>query len=296
MISLFGRWRKTGFPAVSGWIPLLPALFLGVAAAQAPDTAAPPASAAVSEAQQAYARANEFFEQKNLAQSVAALEEALSADPRYVPALTLKAKIAISANRLEIAGECLKRAVEADPASWYVRFLYGFWYYLRGDWPRSISELQAARKLNPRDAHTSLYLGMAYERLGDARTALTYDEQAVKLAEAAGAPDPYTLVAYSRVLQALGRLDDCAKVVNRALTLFPNHRDLYYELGQLLLKKGDPKGAVKAGEAALQLPIEDVAEVQIHYLLARAYQADGDERRAAEHAAAIRAAQAQDGR
>jgi len=282
---------------VNPWtVPLLALLSAVVAAAQAPEAVpAPPGSAAFTRAQQAYVRANELFEAKNLAESVAALDEALSADPAHVPSLTLKAKIAISTNRPDIAGECLKRAVEADPASWYAHFLFGFWYYLRFDWQRAIPEFQAARKLNPRDAHSALYLGMVYERLGDARTALTYDEQAVKLEEAAGVPDPYTLVAYSRILQALGRLDDCAKVVNRALELYPKHRDVYYELGQLLLKKGDPKGAAKAGEAALLLPIEDVAEIQIHYLLARAYQADGDERRAAEHAAAIRGAQARDG-
>ena len=285
-----------GFHDVSRWILLFPAFLLAVAAAaQEPETAPAPGSA-VSQAQQAYARANDLFEQKNLAGSVAALEEALGADPAYVPALTLKAKIAISANRLDIAGECLKRAVEADPASWYPHFLYGFWHYLRGDWPRAISEFQGARKLNPRDAHSDLYLGMAYERLGDARTALTYDEQAVKLEEAAGAPDPYTLVAYARVLRLVGRLDDSTRVVNQALKLYPNHRDAYYELGLLLLKKGDPKGAAKAGEAALLLPVEEVEEFQIHYLLARAYQADGDDRRAAEHAAAVRAAKAREGR
>jgi cytochrome c-type biogenesis protein CcmH/NrfG len=84
--------------------------------------------------------------------------------------------------------------------------------------------------------------------------------------------------------------------VNRALKLYPNNRDVYYELGQLLLKKGDPKGAAKAGEAALLLPIEDVTELQIRYLLARAYQADGDDQRASEQAAAIRAAKLQEGK
>ena len=99
---------------------------------------------------QAYARANRLFEQNQLPQSMAALEEALAADPNNVPALTLKAKIAIGANRFDMAGECLERAVAADPSSWYARFLYGFWYYLRDDWSRALAELNAAHKLNPR--------------------------------------------------------------------------------------------------------------------------------------------------
>lgn len=276
-------------------MPPVLALFLAAAAAgQSPEPSSVPDAAASARAQEAYQKANASFERKNLPETIAALDEALSADPNHVPALTLKAKIAISVNRPDIAGECLKRAVTADPASWYAHFLFGFWHYLRGDWPRALSELEAARKLNPRDAHTSLYLGMTHERLGDARIAVTHYEQALKLEDAAGAPDPYTLVAYARVLRLVGRLDDSARVVDRALKLFPNHRDVYYELGLLSLKKGDPKSAAKAGEAALLLPAEDVAELQIHYLLARAYQADGDDRRAAEHAAAMRAAKEQE--
>ena len=270
-------------------LPTLALLLVAAAAGQPPDTD-------LSRAQQAYDRANALFEQKNLPGSLAALEEALSADPNNVPALTLKAKIAISVNRPDIAGECLKRAVAADPASWYARFLFGYWHYLRSDWPRALSELGTARKLNPQYPRSPLYLGMVYERLGDAQKTLTYYEEALKLEEAAGVPDAYTLVAYSRGLQSLGRLDESTKVVNRALKLYPNNRDVYYELGQLLLKKGDPKGAAKAGEAALLLPIEDVTELQIRYLLARAYQADGDDQRASEQAAAIRAAKLQEGK
>jgi tetratricopeptide (TPR) repeat protein len=271
-------------------------LLAAAAAGQSQDSSSRPGDSSASRAQQAYEKANALFEQKNLPGSLAALEEALSADSNNVPALTLKAKIAISANRPDIARECLERAVVADRSSWYAHFLFGFWHYLQSDWQGAIGELGVARKLNPQDARSVLYLGMATERLGDTRNTLTYYEEALRLEESTGVPDPYTLVAYSRVLQLLGRLDDCTKVVNWALKLYPNHRDVHYELGLLLLKKGDPKGAAKAGEAALLLPVEDVMELQIRYLLARAYQADGDDRRAAEHAAAIRAAKAQEGK
>jgi predicted Zn-dependent protease len=266
------------------WRWLLPLAALIGAAGQSPDN----------RAQVAYDKANSLFEQKNLPGSLAALEEALGVDPDNVPALTLKAKIAISVNRPEIAGECLERAVAADPASWYAHFLYGFWYYLRGDYSRAISELASSRKLNPKDARSPLYLGMAYERIGDAQNTMTYYGEALRLEDATGTPDPYTLVANSRALQLLGRLDECTKILSRALKLYPTHRDVQYELGRLLLKQGDAKGAVKAGEAALQLPIEDVTDLQIHYLLARAYQASGDAQHAAQQAAAIRAARTQE--
>ena len=260
---------------------MLLALLAASAAAQPPG---------LSRSQQAYERANTLFEQRKLPESLAALEEALRADPNNVPALTLKAKIAISANRLDIAGESLERAVAADPSSWYAHFLYGFWHYLRDDWAHAISELTTARKLNPKDTRSPLYLAMTHERLGDTARALAFYEEALRLEEAAGAPDPYTLLGYSRVLQSLGRLDDCTKILNRAIKLYPNSRAAQYELGRLLLKRGDPKGAAKAGEAALRLPAdEDVTQVQIHYLLVRAYTAAGDDQLAAKHAAALRA-------
>ena len=51
-------------------LPILALLLVAAAAAQPPDTD-------LSRAQQAYERANAFFEQKNLPGSLAALEEAL---------------------------------------------------------------------------------------------------------------------------------------------------------------------------------------------------------------------------
>ena len=64
-------------------LPVLAFLLVSAAAGQSPDAA---------RAQQAYERANKLFEQSQLPQSMAALDEALAADPKNVPALTLKAK------------------------------------------------------------------------------------------------------------------------------------------------------------------------------------------------------------
>jgi len=75
--------------------------------------------------------------------------------------------------------------------------------------------------------------------------------------------------------------------------LYPASRDVRYEIGRLLLKKGDAVGAAAAGEEALPMAGEDVTDLQIHYLLVRAYEAAGNDRLAAAHAAAIRAAEAQ---
>ena len=268
-------------------LPVLAFLLVNAAAGQSPDAA---------RARQAYERANKLFEQNQLPQSMAALDEALAADPKNVPALTLKAKIAIGSNRLDIAGQCLERAVAADPSSWYARFLFGFWYYLRDDWSRALAELSAARKLNPQYAHSPLYLGMTYERLGDLPKAVAFSEEAVRLEEASGKPDANSLLVCSRLLHQAGRLADCTKVLDKAVQLYPTSRDVHYEIGRLLLKKGDAKGAAKAGEEALRMAAEDVTDLQIRYLLVRAYETAGEDDLAAKQAAAIRAAEAKAGK
>ena len=246
-----------------------------------------------SPAQPAYENANRLFEQRRLSESLAALEQALTEDPNHVPALTLKAKIAISMNRLDVAGPCLEKAVAVAPSFWYTHFLFGFWHYLRDDWAGALSELTAARRLNPQDARSALYLGMTYERLGDTQKTMTSYQDAIRIEEATGVPDPYTLLGYSRFLQLHGRVDECARVLNKALALYPNSRDVQYEVGRLLLKKGDLGGAARAGEAALRLAAEEVTELQIHYLLVRAYTVSGQDSLAAAHAEAIRRAEAQ---
>lgn len=268
-------------------LPALAFLLVSAAAGQSPDAA---------RAQQAYERANKLFEQNQLPQSMAALDEALAADPKNVPALTLKAKIAIGSNRLDIAGQCLERAVAADPSSWYARFLFGFWYYLRDDWSRALTQLSAARKLNPQYARSPLYLGMTYERLGDLPKAVAFSEEAVRLEEASGKPDSNSLLVYSRLLHQAGRLADCTKVLDKAVQLYPTSRDVHYEIGRLLLKKGDAKGAAKAGEEALRMAAEDVTDLQIRYLLVRAYETAGEDDLAAKQADVIRAAEAKAGK
>src|SRR5262252_2048645 len=73
----------------------------------------------------AYEKANELFVAKKLPEALAATEEALRLDPKLVPALTLKAKLAMAAYRLDVAKRCLEEALAIDPRAAYAQFLYG---------------------------------------------------------------------------------------------------------------------------------------------------------------------------
>src|ERR1043165_5793871 len=100
----------------------------------------------------------------------------------------------MAANRYDVAREMLERAIAADPASWYARFLYGFQFYQQNEMPAAIGALEKARELNPRDPPAALYLGLAYEATGRTAEALGLYRRAIELEEAAGAVNVETLL------------------------------------------------------------------------------------------------------
>jgi len=237
----------------------------------------------------AYERANRLFTAGKFQESFNAVDEALRLDPKLAPALTLKAKLAMAANRYDVARESLERAIAADPSSSYAQFLYGFQFYQQNEIPAAIQALEKARQLNSRDARTLLYLGLARESLGQTAEALQLYKDAIRAGESANHLDSDMLLSYSRLLFRTGDFSEARRQVDRALKLAPQSRDPHFESARLLLKTGDAAGAAKQGEVALQLHTGDVTDRQVHFLLIQAYQATGREQDAERHATAIRA-------
>ena len=258
---------------------LLAALLADGAAAQAP----PSAGYRGLRKGQPPVRCREYQESFN------AVDEALRLDPKLVPALTLKAKLAMAANRYDVARASLEQAITADPSSWYAQFLYGFQFYQQNELPAANQALEKAYRLNPRDARTSLYLGLARESLGQTAEALKNYREAIRLGEVSGQLDSEMLLSGARLLLRLGNFEECRQWIDRAMKLAPNSRDPRFESARLLLKTGDAAGAAKQGEVALGLHTGDVTDRQVHFLLVQAYQASGRDQDAERHAAAIRA-------
>jgi tetratricopeptide (TPR) repeat protein len=251
----------------------------GAAAAQASQDRRSPGFAS-------YQRANGLFVAKKFPESAAALDEALRLDPKLVPALTLKAKIALAANDFDGARQTLEAALAVDPASSYAQLLYGLQFYLRDDMEHALPEFEKARKLNPSDARAAVYLGRTTEALGQADRALLLYQETVRLEEAAGGAQADTLLAGARLLLLAGRLDECEQWTRRAVKLDRKSRDGHYELARLLLRKGDAAGAAAEGELALGLANGDTPDRQIHYLLVLAYR-ESSPADAARHAKAM---------
>jgi tetratricopeptide (TPR) repeat protein len=230
-----------------------------------------------------YQKANSLFTAARFAESSAALDRALSLDPNLVPALTLKAKLAMSINRFDVANESLRHALEVDPKASYAQFLLGFSFYQQNEMPQAIEALEKARKLNARDPRTLLYLGLARETTGNTEQALSLYKDAIRLEESVG-----TLLPCARLLMVMGDLDGSASLIERALKREPNSRDAHFERGRLYLKKSLVPEAAKELELALSLHSGDITDRQIHTLLVQAYRANGQDAEAAKHAAAVR--------
>jgi tetratricopeptide (TPR) repeat protein len=274
------------------WISMLAALLPWAALAQVRDKQPPLPEAdpayRTSPGYRSYQRANALFIAQKFPECLGALEETLRLDPKLVPALTLKAKLAMIQNRYDVARQALEQAITVAPSAWYAQFLYGFHYYQQNEMQLATPPLEKARRLNPRDPRPALYLGLVEESLGRTAEAVALYHEAIRLEEAAGRPHSDTLLACSRLLLLLGRLEECGRLIDKALKLDPNTRDPHFESARWLLRKGDPAGAAKEGEMALRLSTGGVPDRQIHYLLLRAYQAAGRESEAARHAAALR--------
>jgi tetratricopeptide (TPR) repeat protein len=195
----------------------------------------------------------------------------------------------MAANRYDVARESLERAIATDSSSWYAQFLYGFQFYEQNQLPSAVQALEKARRLNPRDPRTALYLALARESLGQTTEALKTYREAIQLGEASNQLDTDMLLSGSRLLFRMGDFEECRRWIDRALKLAPHSRDPLFESARLSLKMGDAAGAAKQGELALQMHAGEVTDRQVHFLLIQACQTDGREQDAERHAAAIRA-------
>lgn len=246
-------------------------------------------AATASPGQAAYEKANRLLVAKKLPEALAAVDDALRLDPKLVPALTLKAKLAMAAYRLDVARQCLEQALAIDPRAPYAQFLYGMEAFLGNDLKEALPRFQKARQLNPADARVALYLGLTVESLGQPAQALSLYEDAVRLERAAGDLHAETLLPGIRLLLVLGRMEECGRWCEQALKLAPKSRDVHFEFARLLLKKGDAAQAAAEGESALSLSDGVITDAAIHYLLIRAYRQSGLPERAAVHAEIMRA-------
>ncbi len=225
---------------------------------------------AVSPAQH-YENAKQDFAQQKFPEAVSEVDSALHENPYMVPALVLKARLAMFAHRPDVAKSCLITAITADPTSEEAQFYLGVFFYMQNDFKLAISPLQTAQTLSPHSPLPVFYLAMTHEALGDESKALELYQQAENLSPEKSPQSASILVAYGKCLLSLGRTGDSLEKDRQAIEADPQSRDARYEMAKGLEHEGDLKNAAVEGEQALTLPMLGTTDAQIHFLLVTLY-------------------------
>jgi Tfp pilus assembly protein PilF len=225
-----------------------------------------------------YLRAAELFAKHDLNGAEAAVQDSLRVDPHYVPALVLKARLAMTSGRMDVAQRALEAAIAADPNRREPRFLLGFCLYLENDFQAAMNALALADQA---DARVTLYRALSEEGLNHTASAIQYYERSLRLDR----ENEEAHVAYARLLRRQGSLDRAESLIDEALKFAPDARSVLYEKGQCLFELGQYLPAAQFGERALATPGPAPTEREIRFLLARAYLKAGDRDMAAKQRA-----------
>jgi tetratricopeptide (TPR) repeat protein len=220
---------------------------------------------------QHYENARQDFAQQKLPEAISEVDAALRDDPYMVPALVLKARLAMFGHRPDIARSCLITAITADPTSEDAQFFLGVFFYTQNDFKLAVSPLEAAQSLSPRSPLPVFYLAMTHDAMGDEAKALSFYQQAEALSPDKSQQTAEILVAHGKFLLSLGREQEAIEKDHQAIKADPESRDAHYELAKGLDHEGDFKDAAVEGERALALPEGAISDAQIHFLLANLY-------------------------
>lgn len=99
-----------------------------------------------------------------------------------------------------------------------------------------------------------------------------------------GGRDPDTMKKYAKLLADAGRLKEAEAALERMNFIYPVDAELHERLGDLYMKTGDAKRAVREYQALIGMhPIDQAGS---HYNLAKAYQAAGQKDQARDEAVA----------
>ena len=202
---------------------------------------------------------------------------ALSLDPDCDEALVVQAQILSRRGRMREAREALEKAARADPPNAAAHYLLGVWCFRGKQRTEAIPHFEQVVRLRPRDARALDYLALSLEAQGETEAAEAAYRQALAVNEG---PFFDSLLDhnYGRFLLKQGRLEDSRTHLDRAVTLLPESRAVYYERAKLNLATRAYEAARKDAERAVALPDPDglVLDLQVYYLLATVYSRVGE--------------------
>ena len=188
------------------------------------------------------AKANDYF------------KRALALDATYAPAWAGIATVAsrqvanghiTMAKALVVTREAASKALELDPKNGEANAALGVAHMMAHEWAQAEATLAGAREIDPTDSSVFMISAVLARGLGR-------DDDAIALFRQALEHDPINLVArryFARTLSFAGRLAEAEAQIRQVLDTNPAQPGAQYDLGRILVAKGQIEAAGAAFEA-----------------------------------------------
>ena len=224
----------------------------------------------------ALAAGTELFERGRYDEAVAALEQAVAAEPGSADVQNALAAALEQAGDLERAQHHYEEAVSLEPTLAVARKNLGVLFGRLGRWDEAIGQLEEAVRLDPRQADTHQVLAAALVSAGRFDEALAHAREAIALA-----PDmAHAHFTLGVALEATGRTGDAVAAFQSAVSHDPGTARAHLRLGVLLGSDEQLDEARLHLQTAIQLEPESG---EAHHYLSVALRRLGNTGEAIEH-------------
>ena len=180
-----------------------------------------------------------FFAQQQKDKAFEELNHAIQLDTSRVESYLSLAKFHIAAREPEKAEELFKRAISINANSPLVHAEYGKFLTQQNRQPEAEAELRKAVEVGPNDRNARFLLASYYlvNRQFDKA------EEAYKALAALPTQKPEGQAILADFYSAIGRTDEAVKIYQDLVSKTPDFLQGRYRLAEILLTKGDEKGA-----------------------------------------------------
>jgi len=135
------------------------------------------------------------------------------------------------------------------------------------NWPGALSLVRKHLESYEQDAELYQFKAKCLVNLGQIFEAKIACEQSILY----DSVEPHTYLLYGLILIQLGLLADAEKAFRQTIFLNNAFMEAHYQLGQLLLKKGQKSMAIKSIQNALDLAAEEAPDRPIHNVIPLTY-------------------------
>ncbi len=217
--------------------------------------------------------------------------KALALDNEYADAIVLKGQLLAMKGEWLLAREGMEKACRIAPDNAEAHFQLGILFDDKKLHREAVEQFERTVALRSKDPRAYDYLALNLEALGDAekaavvfKTGLTFNKEPLF--------DYFLDYNYGRLLLKQHELRESKVHLDRAVSLAPETRAVYYERGKLDVALGEYQQARQDAEQALALsdPTGFVLDLQVYYLLAAVYSRLGKDELAHKYAELSRTA------